>query len=324
MSNDPAGATEQGSNGASSIAVQELSASTVGVFVIQGFAIFVAFTTLLGRLHFRAYSSTLRIPESEFQIDVLTYAVISPDVAISGVGVALLSVFAVILLNWRIGPKQHRWTMLGGGVLLLATGSFRVLMDFTNDGIPESGIGLFGIWWFFFSASWTIGTAVTFSALASWLTDTPIHDRRSRSDRRANRRSCQNWIDQAGRILAFGVLYGVGLGTIFLILIITILQATAVGRMDASVQLRDAPLVELTTKSQTLSGILTSDESNLDRDQLDNSFKLVHVGDKFVYLRRPELSCVCPEDTGLNSGDPYQFAIPVTEIAGITQIVDPE
>ena len=47
-------------------------------------------------------------------------------------------------------------------------------------------------------------------------------------------------------------------------------------------------------------------------------------GDKFVYLCRPELSCVCPEDTGLNSGDPYQYATPITEIVGITQIADPE
>ena len=214
--------------------------------------------------------------------------------------------------------------MLVGGVLLLATGSFRVFTDLTDDGIPESGIGLFGIWWVLFSAIWTIGTAVTFSALASWLTDTPIHDRRSRSDRRANRRSYQNWIDQAGRIFAFVSLNAVGVGTIVLILIITLLQATAVGRMDASVQLRDAPLVELTTESQTLSDILTGDESNLDGDQLDNSFKLVHVGNKFVYLRRPEFSCVCPEDAGLNPGDPYQYAIPVTEITSITQIVDPE
>ena len=324
MSDKPADATEQDSGGASSITVQRLTSGQVGIFVIQGFAILVAFTTLLGRLHFQAYSSTLRIPESEFHIDVLTYAVASPDVAILGFGVALFSVFAVILLNWRIGLKQHRWIILCGGLLLLATGSFRVLMDSLNDGIPESGIGLLGIWWLLVSASWAFGTAFTLSAVISWLIDTPIRDRRSRSDRRANKRSYRNWIDQAGRILAFASLYAAGLGMIVLILIITILQATAVGRMDASAQLRDAPLVELTTKSQTLSGTLTGHESALDTSQLDDSFQLVHVGDKFVYLRRPEFSCVCPEESGLNSGDPYQYAIPITEIASITQIVDPE
>ena len=214
--------------------------------------------------------------------------------------------------------------MLGGGLLLIATGSFRVLMDSSNDGIPEPGIGLFGFWWLFFSASWTFGTALTLSAVTSLLTDTPVGDRRSRSDRRASRRSYLNWTDEAARIVTLASLYVAGVGTIVMILIITIFQATAVGRMDANAQLRDAPLVEIATRSQTLSGASTSDGSNLDAGQLDESFKLVHVGDRFVYLRRPELSCVCPDDLGLNSGDPYQYAIPVTEIVSITQIVAPE
>ena len=314
MSNNSADATEQDSNGAASITVQGLTAGQVGIYVIQGFAIFVAFTTLLGRIYLQAYSSALRIPESEFQIDdVLSYALVSPDMAISGVGVALVSVFAVIALTRRIRPIQRRWPTFLAGLGLLVVNLLMLRVYSGNGGIPESGIGAHGIWWLSYSASMTLGTALALSALVSWYTA-----------QRANGRSHDNWIVKAIRTFMPAIFYAVGIGTIVLMLIITILQATAVGRMDASVQLRDAPLVELTSKSQTLSGILMGGETNLDIDQLAYSFKLVHVGHRFAYIRPPEFSRILPEDAGLNSGGPYQYAIPVTEIASITQIVDPE
>ena len=323
MSKNNSDATEQNGDKAPADTAQRLTPAQVGIFVIQGFAIFVAFTTLLGRLYFRGYSNTLRVPESEFQADVLTYAVVSPDVAISGVGVAFLSIVAVIFLHLKIS-EQYRWTMLIGGLILLAVGTFRFLMDFINDGIPESGIGLFGVWWLVCSACWTLGAASTLSAVTSWVTEIPLRDDRSRSDRRANRRSYRNLIKLAQRLLLVGILYATGLVPVILIILVTIVQATAVGNMEANIQLRDAPLVEITLKSPSIFDSSTGSDRAWDADQVNNSFKLVHVGSKFIYLRRPELACVCPEDTGLNPGDPYQYMIPVTEVVGITQIVAPE
>ena len=256
-------------------------------------------------------------------MDILSYSVMSPDMAISGVGVALASVLAIISIGVSIDPKQ-RLTVLGMGVFLLAYAVYRVFMDFSNDGIPESGVGAFGIWWLTFTASWTFGTVLTIAALASWLTESPVRDRRSRSARRANRQRYPNWIHECGRIAGFAALRaGAGM-TITLMLGITLIQATLVGRMDASVKLRDAPLVEITSKSQTVSDLLTGYEISSGKGKVGNSFKMVHVGSKFVYVRRPEFSCVCPEDVGLKSGDPYQYAIPVSEIASITQIAEPQ
>ena len=271
MSKNSAGATEEVSKGDSASARGELSAGQLGILVIQGFTIFVAFSTLLGRIHFREYSSTLRIPESEFQMNVLSYSVSSPDVAISGVGVALVSIFAVLSFRVSFDPK-HRPIVICIGVGLLANALYRVLMDFSNESIPESGMGTFGIWWLALTASWTFGTALTFSALASWLTATPIRDRRTRSAKRANRDRYLNWIHVSGRAAGFAVLcIGAGM-TITLLLGITILQASLVGRMDASVQLRDAPLVELASKSQALSGMLTGDEKDSDRGEVVDRF----------------------------------------------------
>lgn len=321
MSNSRDDSDDQSSNGGASITVRGLTASHIGMYAIQGFAIFAAFTSLLGRIYLREYSSALSIPESEFQIDdVLAYALISPDMAISGVGVALVSVVAVIALTRRVRPIQSRWRTLLSGLGLILINLLILWVYSGNDGKPESSIGALGIWWLIYSASVTLGTALSLSALASFIPDTPIDDQRAKSSCGAKSKNWRDRMDEAGRIFFPTALFAGGTATIVLMLILTVAQASVVARMDASVQLRDAPLVEITSKSQTLSGILMSDETNLDIDQLANRFKLVHVGHRFAYVRPPEFSRLSPEDAEFTSGGPYQYAIPVTEITNITQV----
>lgn len=273
----------------------------------------MGFTGLLGLIYLRAYSSALRVPESEFQKDdVLAYALASPDMAILGVGTALFSVVAGISLTRRVIPIPQGWPTLLVGLILLAI-NLVMFLSYRSYGILESGTGALGIWTLFYSASMSLGTALALSALISWYTSNG-----------ANVGNDHSRLEQAFRVSMAVLFYVLGLGTIILMLAITVWHVSEVGRMDASVHLRDAPLVELTSESQTLSSILMRDETESGTDQLANRFKLVHVGDRFVYIRLPEFSLLSPEDAGLGSGVPYQFAIPVAEIASITQIVDPE
>ena len=156
---------------------KQFNIGQIGILIIQGFAIFVAFSTLLGRIYFREYTIALKIPGSEFRLNAVDYSVISPDVAISGFGVAIFSIVLVISFKWRIEPK-YRWFIFLFGVAVLAASFFTVLRDLSNDDIPEPGVGAFGIWWVLFLASWTLGTALIISALIPWVADNAAIDRR--------------------------------------------------------------------------------------------------------------------------------------------------
>ena len=57
----------------------------------QSFAVFVAISILLGRVYHLTYLETLGIPSSEVRLNVVDYSVLSPDVTILGVGIAIVS-----------------------------------------------------------------------------------------------------------------------------------------------------------------------------------------------------------------------------------------
>ena len=126
-------------------AENQWSVGQIGILIIQGSAIFVAFSALLGRIYFREYANVLRIPESEFRFNAVEYSVISPDVAISSFGVAIFSIVLVLAFKLRIEPN-HRWITIGIGTAFLLGCIITVLRDLSNDEIPEPGFGAFGIW----------------------------------------------------------------------------------------------------------------------------------------------------------------------------------
>ena len=326
MSNKSGNEFNQSGDTNSPVASQGLAVGQLSILLVQGFAIFAAFSTLLGRIYFLAYSDTLKIPESEFDLDVLSYSVISPDVVISGFGVAVSSVVIVLSFRWRINPS-YRWILFAAGIGLLGTVLYTVMRDLSGDDIPEPGAGAFGIWWLIFIVGWTSGTALIYSFLVSWFSSDPICTTRSQKGSRSARTS-QGWmnsklIQEGSRLISLASLFAGGIATIVLLLLMTILQATAVGTADASLQLRDAPLVEITANSSDSSSILIDEADNSESASSTRKFKLVHVGEKFVYIRLPELSCVCPRELGLLSGEPYQYAIPIANIVSITQIAQP-
>ncbi len=328
MANSPTDGSAQASNAESAILIQGINVGQIGILLIQGFAIFAAFSTLLGRIYFRTYANALEIPESEFRLNAISYSVISPDVAIAGVGVALFSIAIVISFRLRINPN-YRTFIFCAGLVLLVSSSISVIKDFFNQDIPESGIGVLGIWWLLITTGWTLGTALILSTLGSWLTSTPSGNKRPRRARRSDKRNQSTLFNhsmlQYGlRMVGLSALVSVGVVAAALLLVMPFLQATIVGRMDASLQLRDAPLVVVEVTSSSLFDDLNGDEDKSDEDRSIRRFRLIHTSENFVFVRPPGLSCICPTMADLSPGEPYQYALPVSEIRSIAQILEPD
>ena len=301
-------------------AFMNLNVGQIGILIIQGFAILVAFSTLLGRIYFQEYAKSLNIPESEFRLNALDYSVFSPDVAISGFGVAIFSIVLVTAFRWKIEPKLRRLIFVIG-IILLAVCLYTVLRDFLKDEIPEPGSGAFGIWWILVLAGWILGTALIISALNSWLADNPVVDRRPRCAKKSKGRKNAKLSQDGGRIIAQVSLFALGAVTITLLLIAALLQSTVVGRMNAVITLRDAPLVQVEVISSSTSAFLKEDKGSVDGELLPRTFKLVHLGENFAYLRKPEHSCIRPADAGVAPGQPFQYAVPAADIVSITYLL---
>ena len=83
----------------------------VGI-IVQSFAVFVAISTLLGRIYSLTHFEALGIPVSEIPLNVTDYAVVSPEVTIFGVGFSIM----MVILFWYDGvqelSKVPRWARI--------------------------------------------------------------------------------------------------------------------------------------------------------------------------------------------------------------------
>ena len=96
-----------------------LNMGYVGI-LIQGFAFFVAVSIFLGRIYFLKYFETLGIPASAARQNIIDYSVVSPDVAVLGIGIAIVGA-ALVLIARR--PRQGpNWNRIVIGILLVAAG----------------------------------------------------------------------------------------------------------------------------------------------------------------------------------------------------------
>ena len=80
--------------------IEGLSVRHIGI-VVQSFAVFVAISTLLGRIYSLRFYEVLGIPTSEIRLNVTDYAVVSPEVTIFGVGFSL----TIAVLLWYDGAE---------------------------------------------------------------------------------------------------------------------------------------------------------------------------------------------------------------------------
>ena len=129
-----------------SIDIRQLS-----IIIIQAFALFAALSMLLGRVYFLEFSDTLRVPESEFDLSAIDYAVLSPNVTIASVGSTV--VFAAYMFGLALSQANscrtdlRKWlgiSLLFLGILGLAlTQAYRIF----PGALLNVSHGTWGIWW---------------------------------------------------------------------------------------------------------------------------------------------------------------------------------
>ncbi len=292
--------------------------------IVPGFAVFVAFATLFGRIYFQTYAEGLRVPESEFDLSAIDYPVMSPDLAIAGFGVAasLVALAIVLSIRWNAVTGNH-WLTLCSGIVLIALVAIMVSQpEWVAKWFGKLGPGLLGLWSLLPLVLWTIGTALLMVWLFSWGTDGATAKQETGSGRkareRANSPATRKWKPLAKLFATI-----LGGSTIVQLFYFGLLLSETFGRTDAELAILEAPYVRIQLDSSENPYFLQPEDGDEGEDTTPSTVKLVHVGEKFVYIRTSECPSSCPGERVVAPGQPFQYAIPVGDIKTITYIEDP-
>ena len=245
--------------------------SRIGQFGIlsQGLVIFLGLSVLLGRIYFLKYFDTLGIPLSDVSVHILDYAVMSPDVTILGVGLAV--VWPAILLTMRPNNQQQpKWGRLIMGLVLASIGIGFSLLPRLTGSEAEIGFGEFGLrrllsLVFSLAGGAFVGAGIADSGLLALPTES--------SDRIGTRTTIRMY-----RPFMFILLLVFGVS-------MTASLSAEIAELDAERTLLEAPMTNIALNSAGKSRTNWSYFGDFDRTPNLRRLALVHVGDTFVYFR---------------------------------------
>ena len=262
--------------------------------VVQGFAIFVAISILLGRIYFQAYLWTLGIPLTEVRLNAIDYSVVSPDVTILGVGVAILSLFFWwYVTTWSLPSAERSWLKIAIGIGLTVAGSLiGIGLNFVMlraESLEAFRLGVFGL------AS-LLPMAVSAAGGACFASGFLVRGGK-------NFGATFNLTDILVPILPIVI----GIALVFM----SIVDSVMFGRLDARNTLLNAPQAKIEFVSDRLDHL----HSNYDEchgDSFACEFQVILIGDNFVYL------------SPVNSKQPQEeellIAVPIGDIASISYV----
>ena len=256
----------------------------IGILV-QTFAIFVAVSTLLGRIHSLTYYETLGIPTSEIRLSVIDYSVVSPESTTFGVGFSII--MAIYLWSdWSQALKTiPRWANIVIGVAFFIAGVFLVVYTFYFQQSDVNSVGLI-IQFLMAIALVSFGMPILFS---------PFFLKNS------GQSELNKVMAPLAIILFMG--YSVWIGSQF---------SSTVGSADAWNTWETAPIASIELAPSSVHDPLRYGSEGCTSDSLDNCFRVILISDKFVYLR--------PLDT--ETPVERLYALPVGDIAGITYVFE--
>ena len=270
--------------------------------VIQSFAIFAALSTVLGRIYFLTYFRTLGIPTSEMRLSITDYSIISPDTAILGVGM----VIAAPVLLWFARLDSSTTTRpnriaIGLGIILLAMGFVALdTMVFTNQAFRP---GLLGIGKLVPLVISMTGAAVIASGFSM-----PSGD-----DIKTAKNAPKNY-EVVKMYRAWRLLLSITIVIYVMVLFaFTSYYAMIIGRLDAESLLQNTPSANVEFISSNSLALIRHDAGICPEDSLSCDFKVLLIGDNFVYLK--------PLKSDLPEGNRI-YAFPPTDIASISYALD--
>ena len=270
--------------------------------VIQSFAIFVALSTMLGRIYFLTYMDVLGVPHTDVRLNVTDYALLSPDVTVFGIGAALFYGTAFLfqrqLNTTSLLPIYSKFKI--GLVLVLALVSFVGLSSSPIAPYILIFPGLFGL----------IVLLYLIINLFLWFMFWNLAFSNAADDNRS-----QNPEDGAGirqrqvRTLALITLL------VLSVVVIIILNTSAMARSKARVQLETAPIAKVEFDQTATSQSNEEADVSCSMQEMCSHFRVVLLSEKFVYLL-PHSCDTCPE------GETHLYAVPVNDIVALSFIKD--
>ena len=272
--------------------------------IIQSSAIFVALSTLLGRIYFIEYFTELGIPHSELHMNIMDYAVIAPDVTIVGIGVSLI--YPVVVM-WsatvRIPAELQSQTLKLAIVLLLLT----VLLPLANtDLIPSvqsylSRLGIYGLWKsLLVTISVTTGIVMGAGLTSAAGGASSTGEGKLLGSVRRNSRILRLVLPMVYIAIAIYVGHTI------------ITSAVTLAERDARGALQDAPIARLELSGVDVSETLQESMSANCVGHVSCNFRVLLIGEKFIYLTPQEA-----EHQGK-----FMYAVPLGDVSSVTYLQD--
>ena len=268
--------------------------------IIQSSAIFVALSTLLGRIYFLEYFTELGIPHSESRMNLLDYAVIAPDVTIIGIGVSLI--YPVVVMWSRtvsIPAELQSLTLNLAIVLLLLT----ILLPAANtDLMPSvqsylSRLGIYGLW-----KSLLVTISVTAGIVMGAGLTAGVGDASNTGEGKL-----LSSVRRNSRVFRL-VLPMVYIAIAIYVALTLINSAVTLAERDARYAVHNAPSVTLELSEVNVSESLrTAIHANC-VEHVPCKFRVLLIGEKFMYLK-PQKA----EDQ-----EKLMYAVPLGDVSAMT------
>ena len=271
---------DENEDGSQSIA--GLDVRHVGILA-QTLAVFVAVSTLMGRIHSLTYYKTLGIPTSEIRLSVTDYSVVSPETTTFGVGFSII-IAIHFWSNWLQALKKipRSVGILVGIILLIAGISFGVY-TFSSQQSDVDSVGLI-IQILMLLAIFSFGITILLASLF------PKNGEQSELSRAI-----------MPLTVVLLICYSVWVGSQF---------SSTIGRADALNTWVTAPVASIELAPSSVLDPLRYGSEECSSDSLGNCYRVILISDKFVYLR--------PLDT--ETPGERLYALPIGDIAGITYV----
>lgn len=253
-----------------------LSYPNIGT-MIQGLTVFVAISILLGRIYHLTYFATLGIPNSEVSLNIIDYSVISPNVTFLGVGITILLIAYFWGMKVFTLPSNWHGKRIGVGAFLAVVS---VVLDFLARvslerfvGLEVFSSGLFGLILLLSMVLLAVGIVT----LASGFPLQSIARFPSQRIQSRNVGETYNIVQTFKPLIIF--IIGV------LIIVVAVMNSWTIGRLDARNTILNAPQAKIEFTSASATDILTPEPDKCQMDSAICDFRVILIGDKFVYLR---------------------------------------
>ena len=267
--------------------------------LIQGLAIYLAFSILLGRIYFLKYFDTLGIPLSDVDVHITDYSIVSPDVAIVGVGSALVWPVLLFLQRTSIQPRRKWLFFVIGALLVCISVGLEFLPEFlateTRDSFGSSGISeLLAVVLSMFGGAFMALGLLHLGAIV--IPTDPAQRARDASTVR--------------QIIPLFLLL-VAVYVVFT----TSRYSNQIAELDAERSLAESPVAMLELAASHLNCPNQETWLYSKNGTAFGNFAVVFIGKRFVYLR--------PSETNSEAVVPHLYAVPAEDIKTITYIQPP-